>query len=163
MELKQDFMLVCMIICKKIVYLFIKFLICIFIISLNSCSNMSEKEKKDEILKVLFQQQASWNKGDLAGFMQGYWKSDSLRFIGKNDIKYGWETTLNHYKKKYYNKSIMGVLSFEVISLQLLNDNAAFMIGTFALKREIGDASGYFTLLWKKIDGNWVITTDHTP
>jgi hypothetical protein len=43
------------------------------------------KKNKEELLirKVLDDQIKAWNRGDLEQYMSGYWKSDSLRFIGK--------------------------------------------------------------------------------
>jgi len=151
-----------MITTKRIKNFIITVLIFLLTFNILSCKKQLNEEYKKEIIKVLYQQRDSWNNGDIEAYMQGYWNSDSLRFMGQSGINYGWETTLNHYKKKYYNKSIMGNLTFKVISLELMNDNVAFMIGSWALKREVGDVSGYFTLIWKKINGKWFITTDHT-
>ena len=93
--------------------------------------------------------------------MQGYWQSDSLMFIGKNGIKYGWQTTLDNYKSSYPDKATMGQLSFEVIKLEQANEYA-YMLGKWSLMRKEDNPGGYFTLYWKKIDGSWVITIDHT-
>lgn len=120
------------------------------------------EEDKAEIHSVLLEQNNSWNKGDLVGYMNGYWKSDSLRFIGKNGILFGWDNIFQNYKKSYPGKAQMGRLIFEVISLEKLNEKSAFMIGKWDLEREIGNLSGYFTLIWEKINGSWVITTDHS-
>ena len=51
------------------------------------------------IRKVLDNQIKAWNKGDIEDFMQGYWKNDSLMFIGKNGINWGWQKTLENYKE----------------------------------------------------------------
>jgi hypothetical protein len=113
------------------------------------------------ILNVLEQQRICWNNGDLAGYMKGYWKSDSTRFIGKSGIKYGWNATLESYNKGYPNKEVMGKLTFEVISIESFNKNSVFMIGKWDLDRK-EKTGGYFTLIWKKINGEWFITTDHS-
>src|SRR5690606_40403736 len=62
---------------------------------------------KEAILDVMSQQEQDWNNGDIDAFMKGYWRSDSLMFVGKNGIKYGWQTTLENYKKSYPDKSTM--------------------------------------------------------
>ena len=123
---------------------------------------LSEKDRL-EILQVLEKQSANWNEGNIEAYMNGYWKSDSLRFIGKNGITYGWKATLERYKKTYPDKEAMGFLKFEVFSLESLSPNKAFMIGKWGLERK-GDKNigGYFTLIWEKIRGVWLITTDHT-
>jgi ketosteroid isomerase-like protein len=121
---------------------------------------LSEKDK-DEILKVLETQRIYWNKGNIEAYMEGYWKSDSLRFIGKRGINFGWNNTLESYKKGYPDKETMGNLTFQVISLEALSNNTAFMIGKWDLDRK-EKAGGYFTLIWKKLNGKWLITVDHT-
>lgn len=123
------------------------------------------QQKEAELLsikKVLDDQQRAWNTFDMDSFMKGYWKSDSLKFIGSGGITYGWNTTLANYKKRYPSQAAMGKLTFTLVSLELLSDSSAFMIGKYHLKRQSDEPTGYFTLLWRKIDGKWVITVDHT-
>lgn len=119
------------------------------------------KEDEKIIKEVMQMQEQAWNKGDIEKFMQGYWQSDSLMFIGKNGIKYGWQTTLENYKKSYPDKATMGELKFEIIKLEINND-AAYMLGKWNLERKEDNPNGYFTLYWKKIEGKWLITIDHT-
>ena len=134
----------------------------LFLISSLVFSQSLDKADRDSILKVLEKQRIGWNNGDIEEYMKGYWKSDSLRFIGKSGINYGWEATLKSYKKGYPDKETMGKLTFEIISLESVGKNTAFMIGKWSLKREKNDIAGYFSLLWKKINGIWLITTDHS-
>lgn len=119
-------------------------------------------EEKNEIMKVLNLQETAWNKGDLEEYMSGYWHSDSLMFVGSKGIQFGWEKPLANYKKSYPDKKAMGELSFEIISLDVLSEESAFMLGKWFLKREIGNLSGHFTLLWKKISGEWKVVIDHS-
>jgi ketosteroid isomerase-like protein len=137
----------------------------ILIILLTSILVVAQKPAQsdiDAIRSVMAEQQEAWNRADLESFMQGYWKSDSLKFIGRNGIAYGWSTTLENYKKGYPTPDAMGKLTFTILDLQILDSQNAFMIGKFHLKRSNDEPSGYFTLLWKKIRGKWVIVTDHT-
>ena len=114
------------------------------------------------IRNALNGQLEAWNKGDVDAFMQTYWKSDSLMFIS-NPITYGWQTTLEHYKKGYPDTATMGKLSFNLIQIRKLSDEYYFIIGEWNLKRTaIKDAGGYFTLLFRKINGEWRIVVDHT-
>ena len=133
--------------------------ILLLMIILTSCTN-NDKESKS-ILEVMNQQEQDWSNGNIDAFMQGYWQSDSLMFIGKNGIKYGWNTTLENYKKSYPDKAAMGKLKFNVLKLEV-NNNSAYILGKWSLVRENDNPSGFFTLYWKKIDGKWVITIDHT-
>lgn len=133
--------------------------ILLLMIILMACTN-NDKESKS-ILEVMNQQEQDWSNGNIDAFMQGYWQSDSLMFIGKNGIKYGWNTTLENYKKSYPDKAAMGKLKFNVLKLEV-NNNSAYMLGKWSLVRENDNPNGFFTLYWKKIDGKWVITIDHT-
>jgi len=107
------------------------------------------------------QQEVSWNAGNIEGFMKHYWHSDSLKFIGSKGITYGWQNTLNNYTKAYPDKETMGLLSFTILEATALSETAVYLIGKWEL-RKLKPSSGHFTLLWKKIDGNWVIVADHS-
>jgi len=143
------------IILKKMKQLIIPILLLI----MTSCSKNPSSQK--EILTVMDMQEKAWSDGDIDAFMQGYWQSDSLMFVGKNGIQYGWQTTLDNYKKSYPDKAAMGKLEFEVIKLEV-NENTAYMLGKWSLIRKEDNPNGYFTLYWKKINDNWKITIDHT-
>ena len=121
-------------------------------------------QSKDEaaILKVLDDQNAAWNRGDIDGFMKGYWENDSLMFVGKSGVTYGWTNTLNNYKKGYPDTAAMGKLIFTNIKIQRLSKKYYFIVGKWYLKRSIGDVSGHYNLLMQKINGRWVIVADHS-
>jgi len=114
------------------------------------------------ILKLLDTQTAAWNKGDLQGFMKGYWENDSLRFIGKSGITYGWDNTLANYKRGYPDTAAMGKLQFTILVVKKLSSRYYEVVGKWYLKRSIGDANGHYTLLLRKIKGSWVIVSDHS-
>ena len=107
-------------------------------------------------------QRIAWNNGDIDGYMQGYWKSDSLAFVGKSAPVYGWQKTLDRYKKAYPDKAAMGKLRFTILKVGLLDKSNAFVLGAWRLDREKDAPGGYFTLWFKKIKGVWVIVVDHT-
>ena len=134
-------------------------LICCLLLFAVLCSRAQDKQA---ILKVLENQRQAWNKGDIEGFMQYYWKSDSLMFVGKTGPKYGWQTTLNNYKKNYPDKAAMGYLDFKVVKLNLLDKTNAFMLGAWHLKRAKDNPGGYFTLWFRKFKDGWKIVVDHT-
>ena len=115
------------------------------------------------IKSIMAEQEAAWSSGDIDAFMQAYLQSDSLRFIGSRGLSMGWNTTLENYKKGYPDQSTMGKLSFDILHLEALSPKACYMIGQYYLSREEKeDASGYFSLVWKKIDGSWKIVADHS-
>ena len=90
---------------------------------------------KEDILKVMVMQQNAWNQGDIKQYMQGYWQSDELKFVGKNGIKYGWQNTLDNYLKSYPDKATMGQLTFDVLQVNVDGDSA-FVLGKWSLKRK---------------------------
>jgi hypothetical protein len=114
------------------------------------------------IRKVLDGQIKAWNKGDIEGFMQGYWKNDSLMFIGKSGINWGWQTTLENYKKNYPDTAAMGKLSFNIILVKKLSPEYFYVVGKWMLNRSLGDLSGHYNLLFRKINGQWLIIADHS-
>lgn len=128
-----------------------------------SCGQVENKEKDIKAIKnALFKSAEYWSKGDLEGYMNVYWKSSELQFIGKNGITYGWDETYKRYKKSYPTSQHTGQLTFKVLSTNYLAKNLYSLTGEYYLKREKGDTKGIFTLIFKKIDNNWVIVSDHS-
>ncbi|HJW16140.1 MAG TPA: DUF4440 domain-containing protein [Flavisolibacter sp.] len=127
-------------------------------------ASISQAQSKDEqqIRNLLQTQVEAWNRGDLEAFMQTYWKSDSLMFIGKNGIKWGWDETLANYKKGYPDTASMGKLSFNIIQVKRLSVMYCYVVGKWMLTRSIGDIGGHYDLLLRKIKGRWVIISDHS-
>lgn len=122
-----------------------------------------QDKDKEEILSILARQTQDWNRGDIDKFMVGYWNNDSLKFIGQSGITYGYQQTLNNYKKNYSTPEQMGKLSFVIVEVKRLSNKNYFVIGKWLLRRgKNDDLSGYYTLLFEKIDGKWVIVADHS-
>ena len=114
---------------------------------------------------VLTTQAAAWNRGDIPGFMAGYWHSDSLVFIGKGGLSYGWQTTLDNYRRRYATPAEMGQLAFSQLCITPLGAEAAQVTGRWHLARPgvaAGDLGGYFLLVFRRLGGQWVIVADHT-
>lgn len=107
-------------------------------------------------------QETCWNQADIPCFMAYYWQSDSLTFTGSNGINQGWQATYDRYVRSYPDAATMGQLTFGVLQLNPLAPDVVQLIGKWDLRREMGDIGGYFTLLWRKIDGQWRIIADHT-
>ena len=126
----------------------------------NSYSQNDVEDDKKAIQKVLKKQRLAWSKNDLEGFMEGYWKSDSLKFYGSNGVTSGWEATLERYKAAYPTKDHTGTLSFRINEISKITDGAYYVLGEYHLKREVGNADGIFMLIFKKINGKWKIITD---
>ncbi len=132
-------------------------------ISMSIATLVSAQDKAEQkIRKILNTQNQSWNNGDIDHFMKGYWENDSLIFIGKNGTTYGWNATLKNYKKNYPDTLSMGKLSFDIIKVEKISKSYYNVVGRWYLTRSIGNLAGSFTLLFKKINGTWVIVQDHS-
>jgi ketosteroid isomerase-like protein len=136
------------------------FLVALFL--LYAPNIFAQKNDDADIQLVLHNQEKAWNNGDLEAFMKGYWKSDSLMFVGKSGVTYGWQKTLDNYKKGYPDTAAMGKLLFDILEMKPVSEDTHFIIGKWQLIRSIGNIGGYFSLLFKKINGEWLIICDHT-
>ncbi len=127
-------------------------------------SHQSSAQSKDDLLirSAMQEQLAAWNSGDIERYMETYWKSDSLMFVGKSGVTYGWQNTLRNYKRGYPDTASMGKLDFQIIQIQRLSPLYFSVTGKWHLARTKGDLSGHFTLLFRKIAGRWVIVSDHS-
>jgi ketosteroid isomerase-like protein len=134
----------------------------LFLLLFVTAGALAQKGEDRSIRQLLTTQTESWNKGDVEGFMQTYWKSDSLMFIGKSGITRGWQNTLSNYKKGYPDTTAMGKLAFDILEVKKLSAEYYFVVGKWMLKRTIGDLSGHYTLFLKKIKGQWKIIADHS-
>lgn len=136
-------------------------LICLFICLQQAPAQSRRAADEKAIRAVLDMQVVAWNDANIDEFMKGYWKSDSILFIGRK-ITTGWDSTLLRYKKGYPDKAAMGKLRFEILRLDFVSPNACLVTGKFFLTREKDNPNGIFTLLFRKKKGQWLIVYDHT-
>lgn len=140
-----------------------KIIILITLSFIISCtSKTTEKEDINAIKNVLKQQEKAWTNNNIEGYMQGYWKSDSLKFYGSGGLTKGWQQTLVNYKKRYPTKEHFGKLIFKTTDISKIENNSYWVMGTYHLKRKIGNANGFFMIIFKKINGEWKIISDTT-
>jgi ketosteroid isomerase-like protein len=124
-----------------------------------------DSESAKAIRKVLDDQVVCWNKGDLKGFMDGYWNSKELSFYSGNKKTLGWQETLERYQKKYQGEgNEMGQLKFSELEIQLLGEKNAVVKGRWelTLSKDKEKPNGLFTLIVQKTDSGWKIIHDHT-
>lgn len=137
---------------------FILFLILLTVPSIKVLAQHPDRE----IRGLMAEQTSAWNKGDITGYMQTYWQSDSLLFIGSHGPTYGWQPTLERYKKSYPDTAAMGKLDFNILEIKQLGKDLCFVVGKWHLQRTAGDMRGSFTLLVKRLKGQWKIIADHS-
>ena len=140
--------------------MFTMLLTLLFALSLSAQTNDSSAIK--DIKLVLTKQAEAWNRGDIEGYMDGYWKSDSLLFTSGGKIQRGWKATLEKYKKSYNTKEKMGALKFSELEFNLLSDGSAWVFGHWGLARKDDHPEGVFTLILRKFSDGWKIVHDHT-
>jgi len=121
----------------------------------------SNKDKA-AIRKVMDDQAAAWNRGDIEGFMEGYWKSDQLLFISTTGQTRGWQPTPDRYKKSYDTRAKMGTLTFSDLEITFLSKKSASVNGSWSLARDGDNPHGKFTLIFRKFKEGWRIVQDHT-
>ena len=136
------------------------FLLIVLIACFSCETKTSETLDKQAIVNVMKLQEQAWSDNDLEGFMQGYWKSDSLKFYGSSGLTKGWGQILDNYKKGYPSKEHSGTLTFKINDLTKIEEGYYWVMGEYHLKRNVGDASGVFLIIFKKINGEWKIVAD---
>ncbi|HEU4389181.1 MAG TPA: nuclear transport factor 2 family protein [Blastocatellia bacterium] len=118
---------------------------------------------QQQIRGVLDDQVTAWNRGDLEGFMKGYWRSPKLSFFSGANRLAGWQETLNRYQQRYKSEGReMGQLEFSDIEIEMLGTASAFVRGKWHLKMGSGEAGGLFTLVFRRFSQGWKIVHDHT-
>ncbi len=136
------------------------FLLLLMLFSLHATA---QTQSDEQFIRTMLDRQVSeWNQGRVAGYMIGYWENDSLVFIGKSGPTYGYASTLARYRKAYPDAAHMGRLQSTILKLRLLSPEWAYVTGRWELTRKAGNLAGYYTLLLRKMNGNWVIVEDHS-
>jgi len=139
-------------------YRVILLFVVVSIITRTSSAQISLPGMPKEISETMQIQQNAWNSGDLDAFMKGYWESEDLLFIGSS-VTTGYQATLSNYKESYQSKEAMGILEFTNLTWLSICTDSGLLIGEWNL---IGINNGMYSLLWKQMDGEWVIIADHS-
>jgi uncharacterized protein (TIGR02246 family) len=122
------------------------------------------------IRRVLDEQQAAWNRGDVEAFMRGYRDAPDTTFVGST-VRKGYGAILESYRRHYANKAQMGRLAFSDVDVRLLpcaggEVRYAIVTGRFHLDRAehgaVAQDDGVYSLLWEKTAKGWKIILDHS-
>ena len=115
------------------------------------------------VTSVLEDQMAAWNRGDLAGYMAGYAKSDHLVFTSGGKVRTGWQATYDTYQTKYgKDPSTMGKLAFSITQVDSIGADGAVVLGTWTLTESQVPGTGVFTVVLERRPEGWRIIHDHT-
>jgi len=120
-----------------------------------------------EVEAMLHASAASWNDGDLSGFLDDYWRSEDLTFSGATGVTRGWENVRTGYLESYWAPgTARDSLRFEGIEAFPLGDEHALALGQYVLFRPeeggVVTSSGFFSLVLQNMEGEWKILHDHT-
>lgn len=127
-----------------------------------AASKNQDAKTRMEVRAVLDAQVEAWNRGDIEGFMRGYWNSDETVFVSGDTVTRGWKTVLERYKKGYDSRVKMGTLTFSELEIKPLSKDAAVALGRWELKRANDNPHGRFTLIFHRAKDGWRIVHDHT-
>jgi uncharacterized protein (TIGR02246 family) len=136
----------------------------LLVLALTAAAQSAGSADSSAIRKVIEQQQQAWNRGDLEGFMAGYWNSPELTFFSGARESQGWQAALDRYKKTYQGAGHeMGKLEFANLRIEMLGPESAFVRGEFHLTMSDGKTPhGLFTLIFRKFPDGWKIVHDHS-
>ena len=132
----------------------------LFLFSCHTVKKIPNEKAESDIIAVMKMQELAWSDGDIHQFMEGYWKSEELKFYGNSGVTYGWDNTLARYKRSYPDKEHTGTLEFVIKEISPIENNSYYVLGEFYLKRGAGDTNGIFMIILKKIKGEWKIVAD---
>ena len=135
----------------------------LFLLLTTSCTFAASRPEQ-AVRDLLNSQVAAWNRGDLDGFMAGYWNSPQLVFQSGATQTRGFQPTLDRYRQRYQQGGhAMGQLAFKNLEVVPLGRKAAFARGEFVLHMPDGSLQqGLFTLVLRKFSQGWRIIHDHT-
>jgi len=136
----------------------------VFLMTTPALTQPAKQKSKIEtdIVAVMDAQVVAWNRGDIDGFMRGYWNSEKLVFVSGDGVTRGWQPTLDRYKKNYNSSAKMGTLKFGDIQIDVVSKDAAVVLGSWSLARASDNPKGKFTLIFRKFKDGWRIVHDHT-
>ena len=147
-------------------------LLTVMVLSSSVSAQESAKPQKSEsgresrtvaaVRAVIDAQCEAWNRGDVAGYMDGYARSPNTVFVSGDEVTRGWQTVLDRYKKNYDSREKMGTLSFSVLEIRPMGTQTVIALGSWRLRRANDEPHGKFTLIFRKTKQGWRIVHDHT-
>lgn len=113
--------------------------------------------------RVLAEQSAAWNRGDLEGYMAGYLRSPDLVFTSGSKVRTGYDETIASYRKRYgTDRASMGTLVFTLMRVDPVGQGGAIALGRWDLQLASGPVGGVFSVVLERTPRGWLIVHDHT-
>ena len=111
---------------------------------------------------VIDAQRDAWNRGAVAGYMDGYARTADISFISGDSFTRGWQTVHDRYQKNYNSREKMGTLTFSDLETTVLSADSVMVLGRWHLERASDQPHGRFTLIFRRTRQGWRIIHDHT-
>ena len=141
-------------------------LVAITPLSVQAQSSAKPNKRENRIIAavraVLDAQRDAWNRGDVAGYMDGYARSADTVFVSGDNVTRGWQTVLERYQKNYNSREKMGTLTFSDLEITPIGNDTAIVLGRWQLQRANDEPHGRFTLILRRTKQGWKIVHDHT-
>ena len=122
----------------------------------------AEDKNVAAVRAVIEAQAAAWNRGDVAGYMEGYAKEEATTFVSGDTITRGWQTVHDRYAARYDTREKMGTLAFSELEFKPLSEFYMMVTGRWQLTRAADTPRGRFTLVFRRTAAGWRIVHDHT-
>jgi uncharacterized protein (TIGR02246 family) len=122
-----------------------------------------EMTEDHQRIRALFESAcAAWNRGDMDGYLADYWQSDNVRWVSEGTVRYGFEAIAAAVKARFDSPDNMGRLEVANLEIQLLGESDALVFGGWIQTTRTARRHGVFTVHVKKMDGEWLIVSDHS-
>jgi|HubBroStandDraft_2_1064218.scaffolds.fasta_scaffold335704_1 uncharacterized protein (TIGR02246 family) len=117
-----------------------------------------EKEIYDQVNRAV----EAWNRHDLDGYLDGFWRSDSLILVVEGETVRGWDLLSKALHTGYPNPTEMGNVTLDRVQVQMLSSDLALALTwdtvSFPKKKEFGTS----TIVMKKLPEGWRVAVMHT-
>ncbi|HVR11262.1 MAG TPA: DUF4440 domain-containing protein [Thermoanaerobaculia bacterium] len=130
-----------------------------------AAAQAQDTNERTAIQAVLDAQLAAWNRGDLPGFMAGYWQSSGLVYLRNAEVIRGWQPLLDWYRQRFdpSKGTSMGTLELPEEEIVMLGRDAAVVWGKYVVKTKDGkQRGGLYTLAMRKLPEGWRTVYDRT-
>jgi ketosteroid isomerase-like protein len=151
---------------RKYLFTFASLLLLAAVVVVGYQKNVPSSPEEDKniaaVRAVIEAQAAAWNRGDVAGYMEGYAKEEATTFVSGDTLTRGWQTVHDRYAGRYDTREKMGTLAFSELEFKPLSEFYIMATGRWRLARAADTPHGRFTLIFRRTGAGWRIVHDHT-
>jgi ketosteroid isomerase-like protein len=120
------------------------------------------RESTEAKIRALFEDgAAAWNRGDLDGYLAGYWDSEKTRWARGGMVIRGKEAISGALSVRFPTPDTMGTIEAASLEIEVLSDTDALVFGRLVHTLRGTIQKGLFTVHVRNIGGNWLVVSDH--